>query len=234
MKYLKRIHPNVDASLFAINGIVIPMAFFYMDVTVHDQERGDKEIKIGVRMNPNVSRESYLPGVDYRTFIPVLACDPSCDEGFHTELGFIDINSRYVDMHHQKRTYIAYLGSLPDVAESDVRDKRYVCPVDIRQVPPHPDMPQRFRNVPRYGATIRTDYLRTSALDQIDDETWEALLTIDHAKGTTWSQFLDAATSGRFTPHDDLSDCLESLEEEYMPEHIFKRIRISQFEKRRG
>ncbi|QZE59212.1 hypothetical protein pEaSNUABM18_00309 [Erwinia phage pEa_SNUABM_18] len=234
MKYLKRIHPGVDASLFAINGIVIPMAFFYMDVTIHDQERGDKEIKLGVRMNPHVPVESYLPGVDYRTYIPVLACDPSDDEGFHTELGFIDINSRYVDLHHQKRTYLAYLGSLPDVAESDVRDKRYVCPIDIRQIPPHPDMPQRFRNTPRYGATIRTDYLRTSAIDQIDDETWEALRAIDHAKGTTWSQFLDAATSGRFTPHDDLSNCLENIDHEYMPEHIFKRIRIAQFEKRRN
>ncbi|UAW96454.1 hypothetical protein MPK64_gp310 [Erwinia phage pEa_SNUABM_16] len=234
MKYLKRIHPGVDASLFAINGIVIPLAFFYMGVTVHDQERGDKEIKIGVRMNPHVHTEAQLPGVDYRTFIPVLACDPSDDEGFHTELGYIDIKSRCVALHHQKRTYLAYLGSLPDVAESDMRDKRYVCPIDIRQVPSPVTMPQRFRNVPRYGATIRTDYLRTSALDQIDDETWEALLTIDHAKGTTWSQFLDAATSGRFTPHDDLSDCLESIDQEYMPEHIFKRIRIAQFEKRRN
>lgn len=234
MKYFKRIHPNVDTSLFAINGIVIPMAFFYMDVTVHDQKRGDKEIKIGVRMNPHVHTEAQLPGVDYRTFIPVLACDPSDDEGFHTELGYIDIKSRCVALHHQKRTYLAYLGSLPGVAESDMRDKRYVCPIDIRQVPSPVTMPQRFRNVPRYGATIRTDYLRTSALDQIDDETWEALLTIDHAKGTTWSQFLDAATSGRFTPHDDLSDCLESIDQEYMPEHIFKRIRIAQFEKRRG
>lgn len=229
MIHIKRLHLNSDTNFFAINGIVIPMAFYYMDVTMHTADRGDREMKIGVRVNPHVARESYLRGVDYRTFIPVLACHPSSDEEFYTELGYIDVNSRFFDMHHQKRSHLAYLGVLPDVAESDVRDSRYVTPIDVYQVQ-LPECARTFAKV--YGATIRTDYLRTSAVNKIDDDMWEALRTVDHPKGVSWFRFLDEATSGRFTPHDDLSNCLEAFDQEYMPEHIFKRIRLAQFDKR--
>ena len=231
MIHVQRMTLQANTKYYAINGIIIPMAFYYMDVTVHTPDRGDREIKVPVRMNPHVARESYLRGVDYKTYIPVLSCVPDENEGFHIDLGYVDVNSRYLDMHHQKRSYLAYLGSLPDVAESDVRDLRYVTPIDVYQV----QLPEHApRHVRVYGATVRTDYLRTSALDKIDDEMWEALRTVDHPKGIPWSRFLDEATSGRFTAHDDLSNCLEDFDHEYMPEHIFKRIRIAQYDKRRG
>lgn len=229
MLHVKRMNLQSDTNFFAINGIVVPMAFYYMEVTMHTRDRGDRELKLAVRMNPHVARESYFRGVDYRTYIPVLACHPSSDDEFYTELGYVDVNSRFFDMHHQKRSHLAYMGMLPDVAESDVRDKRYVCPMDVYKAQ-LPDRAPAYHRV--YGATLRTDYLRTSALDEIDDEMWDALRNVDQPKGISWSRFLDEATSGRFTPHDDLSNCLESLDQEYMPEHIFKHLRHVHFEKR--
>lgn len=232
MIHVKRLPLQSDTNFFAINGIVIPMAFYYMEVTMHTRDKGDRELKLAVRMNPNVAREAYHRGVDYRTYIPVLACRPSSDDEFYTELGYVDVNSRYFDMRHQKRSHLAYMGMLPDVAASDVRDKRYVCPLDVYQVPPRPGMPMHFRRTIVHGATICTDYLRTSAIDKIDDDMWTALCSVDQPKGISWSRFLDEATSGRFTPHDDLSNYLESLDQEYMPEHIFKQLRQVHFEKR--
>lgn len=231
MKLLKRIHLGSDTNLFAINAIVHRTAFLYLDVTVHSDARGDREIKLPVTVNPNVPVELRMAGVRYGIYMPVLACHPISDTEFYTELGYTEVDARYFDLELRKCTHWAYMGLLPNVVESDPRDARYVAPLRVYEIPKPKDMPDHYRHYRKHGASLRTDYLRTSALDSIDDEMWAQLIGKPN-HGMSWSQFLEAATSGRFTPHDDLSNCLEALDQEYVPEHIVKRLRLSQFERR--
>lgn len=231
MKPLKRISIGSDTNLFVINAIVHRTAFLYLDVTVHSDARGDKEIKLPVRVNPDVPDALRLAGVSYGVYLPVLACHPISDTEFYTEFGCTEVDARHFDLYHQQCTHWAYLGMLPDVAESDPRDARYVAPLRVYEVPRPKGMPERYRHYRKHGASLRTDYLRTSALDNIDDETWEQLRSRPEY-GTSWSQFLDSITNGRLTPHDDLSECLVDIDHEYMPESVVKRLRIAQQERR--
>ena len=228
MKPLSRILIQSDTNLFAINAIVVPVAYFY----VWGTNEAGKHFGLPVRVNPNVPAEKRIGGVRYRMVMPVLACHPASDTEFFTDVGITDVNAAWFDLDHRKRSHLAYLGTLPDVAESDVRDKRFVAPLTVYEAELPAGVPDRFRRTPVYGATLHTDYLRTSALDKIDDATWEQMLNIG-AQGYSWKDFLNAITSGNFTPDDDLSSCLEDIDQEYMPEHIVKRIRLMQFEKRR-
>lgn len=231
MKPLKRIPLSSDTNLFAINAIVHMTAFLYLDVTLHSERFGDKEIMLPVRVNHNVSPHERLAGVQYAAYIPVLACHPMSDTEFCTELGYTEVNVKHFSMDYAKCSHWAYMGLLPDVAESDIRDKRYVAPLRVHTVPHERGMPEIYRRNIVHGAAIRTDYLRTSALDNIDDETWAQLRARpDH--GTSWSQFLDSITNGRLTPKDNLSECLEDIDQEFMPEHIVKRLRQAQIERR--
>ena len=231
MKPLKRIYIGSDTNLFAINAIVHRTAFMYLDVTIHSDTRDDWEIKLPVRVNPDVPAELRMAGVSYGIYMPVLACHPASDTEFHIELGYTDVDAKHFDLYSQKCTHWAYMGLLPDVATSDVRDVRYVAPLRVYEVPKPFNMPARYQHYRKYGASLRTDYLRTSALDSIDDETWAALLSKpDH--GTSWSQFLDSVTTGRLTPHDDLSECLVDIDKEFMPESVIKRLRLAQLERR--
>lgn len=232
MKGLKRISINSDTNLFVLNAIVVPVAVLYLEVTVASSGR---ELRLPIRVNPHVPAESLLRGVDYRMYMPVLACHPSSDTEFYAELGYTDVNLRYFDMSHQKCSHLAYLGVLPDVAESDVRDKRYVVPLRVNKVELPDKAPglikRALERAPIYGATLRTVYLRTSLLDQIDDVTWEELRATE-PKGIAWSEFLDAVTLGKYVPKDDLSNCLEDIDQEFVPERIVKRITHAQFERR--
>lgn len=228
MNLLKRIPINSDTNLYAINGIVVPSANFYIDVVITSNGR---EVKIPVRSNPHVEDDKRLHGVYYRMNMPVLACHPVSDTEFYTEVGQVDVAAAHLRMSHQKSTHWAYMGALPDVAESDVRDKRYVTPMTVYQVPPRPDLPKHFRHVKSYGATIHADYLRTSAIDSIDDELWEQLRNID-PQGYKWSDFLEQATRGRFTVIEDLSQCLIDIDAEYVPDAVVRRLMLDRFEKR--
>lgn len=231
MKPLKRISVGSDTNLFVINAIVHPTAFLYVDVTVHSTTRGDKNIKLPVRVNPNVPVELRMAGVSYGVYMPVLACHPTSDTEFYTELGCTEVPSKYFSLDHNNSTHFAYIGVLPDVAPSDVRDARYVAPLRVYEIPHGPDVPPMFRHRKVHAVSLRTDYLRTSALDSIDDETWQQLRAAPDI-GTSWSQFLDSITNGRLTPHDDLSECLEDIDQEFMPERVVKRLRLAQAERR--
>lgn len=231
MKPLKRIPLSSDTNLFAINAIVYMTAFLYLDVTVHSEHFGDKEIMLPVRVNHNVSPHERLAGVQYVAYIPVLACHPISDTEFHTELGYTEVNVKHLSMDYTKCSHWAYIGLLPDVAESDMRDKRYVAPLRVYTVPHEMGMPDIYKRHIARGAAIRPDYLRTSALDNIDNETWEQLRARPD-RGTSWSDFLDAITNGRLTPKDNLSECLESIDQEFMPESVVKRLRQAQIQRR--
>ncbi len=95
MKPLKRISIGSDTNLFVINAIVHPTAFLYLDVTVHSDTRGDKEIKLPVRVNPDVPDALRLAGVSYGVYLPVLACHPISDTEFYTEFGCTEVDARH-------------------------------------------------------------------------------------------------------------------------------------------
>lgn len=228
MKPLSHILIQSDTNLFAINAIVVPVAHFY----VWGTNESGKHLGLPVRVNPNVPAEKRIGGVRYRMLMPVLACHPISDTEFYTDVGVTDVNAKWFCLEHRKRSPTAYFGTLPDVAESDVRDKRYVAPLTVYRAELPVSAPPSYRSTPVYGATLHTDYLRTSILDTIDDATWEQLRNVQ-PKGYSWKDFLDAITSGNFTPDDDLSACLEDIDQEYMPEHIVKHLRQIMFDKRR-
>ncbi|ARW58944.1 hypothetical protein HOS33_gp304 [Erwinia phage vB_EamM_Y3] len=217
MRTLKRINIGSDTNFFALNAIVVPVAAIYMDVTMTES---GKELKLPVRVDPNVSPEAMSIFVEYKLDIPVLACHPISDTEFYTEIGFTSVNARRFNLEHRGVSPIAYMGMLPDVTESDVGDKRYVAPLSVYQLPERTDIPKPFSKVRRYGAVLRTDYLHTPLLDAIDDETWAARLL--EPTGMMWSEFLEGATNGRFTPADDLSECFGDLDAEFVPESDLK------------
>lgn len=230
MKPLKRIRINSDTNLYAINAIVVPVAYFYIEVMLDN----GKLIKVPVKANEHVTPEDRQRGVFYRTLIPVLACHPISDTEFIFEVGETEVNSRYFHLNagkHSSLAYLAYMGELPDVAESAVQDRRYVTPIQVYTVPAEEGMSEYRKRNPLYGATMRTDYLRTSILDKIDDETWEQLRDIK-VGGVSWKNFLDSATNGRYTIQEDFSNCLIDIDAEYIPNAVIKRMMHMRFEKR--
>lgn len=231
MAPLKYIRLGSDTNLWVINTLAYPIAHLYLDVTLHRAE-GDREIKLPVRVDPNTPIERRLFGVSYGLYMPVLACHPISDTEFYTEVGYTEVPAKYFDLCGPRYSHWAYMGELPDVKEATSNDARFVAPLRVYEIPKPDSMSNKyFRQYRIHGASLRLDSMCTSALDNIDDATWEQL-TLEPSRGFRWSDFLNDVTEGRMTCHEDLSDCLEGIDQEYIPENIVKRLLRMQTERR--
>lgn len=227
MKPLKYIPISSDTNLYAINAIVVPNAVLYIEVALHGEGREGKIVKLPVRAEENVRPEDRLGGVSYMTHIPVLACHPISDTEFYFEFGETRVGTRFFDLDFNHATHWAYLGLLPDIAKSEDSDSRYIAPLrhyEEQRLPDNHILGRNGHNISAHCATMRTDYLRTSLLDTLDDAQWHQLTHIE-PKGIPWSQFLDNMTKGLFTPTLNLSDCLEGIDQEKVPANIINKIR---------